>query len=367
MSDYKVTVTSHPFGTTRSGEPVERWILSNGSMEAAVLTYGATLQQLSVPDRHGVVRDVVLGYDTLKEYEDNTCYFGATVGRCANRIGGGQFLLNGQRFTLAQNNGSNCLHGGIVGFDKKVWKAEITYHGVRFSLVSPDGEEGFPGRLTVTVDYQLLCDNSLSIHYTAISDRDTICNLTNHSYFNLNGHGEGNVLDQQLLLESDFFTPLNGDFVPDGQVLTVDRTPFDFRSYQPIGSRIDGDHPQLRQAGGFDHNFVVRPAISASAPSSDRGDTATDGSIGTAAFALSLESGIRMETLTTMPGVQLYTPDYPVGGMTGKSGKPYEGRCAFCLETQYFPNAMAYGHFAKPILRAGDVYDHRTVYRFSTV
>ena len=353
MSEYKVTVTSQPFGTTRDGKAVDRWILSNGTVEASILTYGATVSELKVPGRDGQIRDVVLGYDTLKEYEENTCYFGATVGRVANRIGEGKFVLNGQDYTLAQNNGPNCLHGGIVGFDRKIWNAEIAYRGVQMTYVSPDGEEGFPGELKVTVTFQLLEDNSLSIHYTAVSSKDTLCNLTNHSYFNLNGHGEGSVLDQQLLIESDYFTPLSPTFVPDGQILSVKDTPFDFRQYKAIGTDIEADDPQVVQAGGYDHNFVVR--------------TTGDNFLVSAASSICLESGIKMETLTTKPGIQLYTPNYEVGGMTGKSGKPYEGRCAFCLETQFFPNGMAYGHFVKPILKAGETYDHTTIYRFSVV
>ena len=352
MNDYKVTVTSVPFGTTRDGHCVERWILSNGTMEVSVLTHGATIQKINVPDRHGQLRDVVLGYDTLAEYEANTCYFGAAVGRVANRIGGGQFSLNGETYTLVQNNGPNCLHGGVIGFDRKVWKAEAISDGVRMSYVSPDGEEGFPGELKVDITYQLTEDNGLVIHYSAVSNQDTLCNLTNHSYFNLNGHGEGDILDQKLLIEADHFTPLNPNFVPDGQILSVEATPFDFRQYHSIGSRIEADHPQIIQAGGYDHNFVLR----------------TSGVLpGISASAFCLESGIKMETLTTKPGVQLYTPNYEIGGMTGKEGKPYEGRCAFCLETQYFPNGMAYHHFKKPILKAGEIYDHTTIYRFSVV
>ena len=353
MNDYKVTVTSAPFGTTRDGKAVERWILSNGSMEVSILTYGATVQTICVPGRDGVVRDVVLGYDTLEEYESNTCYFGAAVGRVANRIGGGQFTLNGETYTLVQNNGPNCLHGGTVGFDKKIWDAEIAYHGVKMTYTSPDGEEGFPGELKVTITYALEEDNSLSIHYEAISDKDTLCNLTNHSYFNLNGHGEGDVLSQELLIEADHFTPLSETFVPDGQILAVEGSAFDFTQYEPIGKRINSKHGQVVLAGGYDHNFVIRGYEA--------------GKLNRAAIALCLDSGIRMETLTTKPGVQLYTPNYEVGGMTGKAGKPYEGRCAFCLETQYFPNGMAYGHFVKPVLKAGETYDHTTIYRFSVI
>ncbi|MBQ8590625.1 MAG: galactose mutarotase [Firmicutes bacterium] len=352
MSDYKVTVTSLPFGTNRDGKKVDRWILSNGSMEVSILTHGATVQKICVPGRDGQIRDVVLGYDTLEEYEQNTCYFGSAVGRVANRIGGGQFTLNDETYTLVQNNGPNCLHGGTIGFDRKVWDAEIAYHGVKMTYTSPDGEEGFPGELKVSITYSLEEDNSLSIHYEAISDKDTLCNMTNHSYFNLNGHGEGDVLGQELLIEADYYTPLNETFVPDGQIVNVKDTPFDFCTYRTIGSRIKDDHPQVIQAGGYDHNFVVR------------GMTGTERR---AAIAICLESGIRMETLTTKPGVQLYTPDYPTGDMTGKDGKAYEGSCAFCLETQYFPNAMAYGHFEKPVLKAGATYDHTTVYRFSIV
>jgi len=324
-------------------------------MEASVLTYGAIVSQLRVPDRRGAFRDVVLGYDTLEEYESHTCYFGAVIGRCANRIGGGRFRLNGREYVLAQNSGINCLHGGVTGFDRKVWTAEVLSDGVRLSLISPDGDEGFPGELNAAVEYRLKEDHSLSIHYRAVSDQDTVCNLTNHSYFNLNGHGLGTVLEHALQVESDYYTPLNSDFVPDGQILSVEGTPFDFRQPHLLGERIASHHPQIRLAGGYDHNFVLR-----SFPADDGQSTASAASI------YSADSGIHMEVLTTMPGVQLYTPNYREE-MIGKEGRPYEGRCAFCLETQYFPNALAYSHFKHPVLKAQETCCHTTVYRFSTL
>lgn len=353
MNRTNTEVTSQPFGISSDGHPVMRYLIKNHQMEVSVLSYGATISQLKVPDRNGALRDVVLGYDTLKEYEAHTCYFGAVIGRCANRIGGGRFRLNQQEYRLAQNNGNHCLHGGITGFDRRVWVGEILPDGVRLSLTSLHNEEGFPGELRVTVDYRLKEDCCLCIHYQALSDRDTICNLTNHSYFNLNGHGLGTASEHVLQIESDYYTPLNSDFVPDGQVLKVDGSPFDFRKPRLLGAGLSSHHPQIQLAGGYDHNFALR-----SFPSRDGQSPFL------AACACSAESGIHMETFTTMPGVQLYTPNYKEE-MAGKDGRVYQGRCAFCLETQYFPNALAYGHWKKPILLSGEPYLHTTTYRFS--
>lgn len=339
-----------PFGTAPTGEQVEQLTLSNGILTCKLLTFGATLQSLEVPDRNGRPVDVVLGYDSLEEYQSQDGYLGAVVGRFANRIAGGRFTLNGREYRLAVNNGPNHLHGGQVGFSYHVWTVEeLAADRAVLSLVSPDGQEGYPGTLRVRVTYQLE-ETALSIRYEAETDRDTPCNLTNHSYFNLAGQGSGPVLDQEIALYAARYTPADETSIPLGSIEPVAGTPMDLTRPGPIGARIGEPFSQLVLGRGYDHNYVV------------------DGSVGQprpAAWARCAATGIIMETETTLPGVQFYTANYLEDGRRGKGGAVYGPRHAFCLETQFFPDSPNHPAFPSCILRAGERYDHTTCYRFS--
>ncbi|HIT31720.1 MAG TPA: galactose mutarotase [Candidatus Enterenecus stercoripullorum] len=339
-----------PFGRTLAGEPVELLGLDNGVLRCEILTFGATLRVLEAPDRAGNRVDVVLGYDDLESYLRRDGYLGAAVGRCANRIANGRFTLNGKEYVLAVNNGPNHLHGGRVGFSHRAWQVE-ELEGDRavLTLFSPDGEEGYPGNLNVRATYRL-DGPALELKYEARSDQDTPCNLTNHSYFNLAGQGSGPVLDQEIQIFAQSYTPTDDVSIPLGRVEPVEGTPMDLRRPTPIGARIDDDFSQLHQAGGYDHNYVV------------------DGPAGTlrpAAWARSGSTGIIMETRTTLPGVQLYTAN-GLGERPGKGGAAYGPRHAFCLETQFFPDSPNQPQFPSCILKAGSGYEQVTRYRFST-
>lgn len=340
-----------PFGTTRSGEPVELLTLDNGTISCEILTFGATLCTLTVPDREGRPVDVVLGYDHLSDYETRDGYLGAVVGRYANRIAKGQFSLNGKTYSLAVNNGPNHLHGGIVGYSYRVWTVEeLTPQKAVLTLESSDGEEGYPGALSLRVTYALE-DRTLSLHYEALAHGDTVCNLTNHSYFNLAGQGSGPVLDQTLSLSASRYTPANETSIPYGTLEPVEGTPMDFHTPTPIGARIEDDFEQLKLGHGYDHNYVV------------------DGPVGTlrpAARAFSSKTGIGMEAETTLPGMQLYTANFLPEGCPGKGGASYGPRHAFCLETQFFPDSPNQPAFPSTVLRAGDRYDHTTRFVFYT-
>lgn len=338
-------VRKNSFGKTQRGEAVTRFEIVTQALTVSVLSYGAAVQAIVVPDKDGLPVDVALGHDTIEGYETHDGCLGATVGRVANRLGGGEFFLNGKRYALYKNNGENTLHGGLRGFDKYVWDAEIVPDGVRFSRLSPDGEEGFPGNLRVSVTY-LVKNGALSILYDAVSDQDTLCNLTNHTYFNLNGGGT--ALHHTLQISAGRFTENSEQCMPDGKILDVAGTPFDFRTPKEIGRDMEADDIQLKNCGGYDHNFCLP-------------DT---GALVEAAVLRSEETGIAMKTYTTMPGVQLYTANF-LGPWRGKGGKLYENRGAVCLETQFYPNAMQCDAFRKPILRAGEKYREQTVYAFS--
>ena len=338
------------FGKTSRGESVSLITLRSGDLACGILTYGGAVAFLDVPNRDGAPVDVVLGFDTIEDYEKQDKYIGALIGRFANRIAKGRFSLNGQDYQLACNDGNNHLHGGVRGFDKRVWQVERVVNGeLVLVLHSPDGEEGYPGDLDVRVTYTLK-DNALAIHYEARSSKDTLCNLTNHTYFNLGGHGSGNVLDQTIQLFADRYTPADQESLPVGTVLPVEGTPMDLRTPTPIGKSIDAAFDQLQWAGGYDHNWVVNGQSGVRRP---------------AAKAYCAESGIGLEVCTTLPGIQFYTGNYLGDCPTGKGGVPYGYRWGFCLESQFFPNAMACPAFQAPILRRGECYDHTTVFRFS--
>lgn len=341
-----------PFGTTPQGRQVELLTLDNGQISCRILTLGATLQALKVPDGHGRKTDVVLGYDTLTEYLENDGYLGAVVGRYANRIAAGRFSLNGRDYTLAINNGPNHLHGGLVGYSHRVWQvAELTDTRAVLTLDSPDGEEGYPGHVQVQVTYTL-SGASLTIQYQAVTDADTPCNLTNHAYFNLSGHDSGNAMDQELQLRAASYTPTDETSIPLGTVEPVEGTPMDFRALTPLGGRIDVPFQQLQLGNGYDHNYVVQGEI---------------GTLRPCATALSRRSGIVMEVETTSPGVQLYTANFVPQGRKGKGGCAYGPRHAFCLETQFFPDSPNQPAFPDAVLRPGKPFDHTTRFTFSTL
>ena len=331
-----------PFGMTKKGKPVERWWMENGSgTRAAVLTYGATLQSLIFQGT-----DVALGFDTMAGYEGQDAYVGAVIGRYANRIGGGSFTLHGRTYDLFINNGPNHLHGGKEGFDKKIWRAEGRMDGLHLFYTSPDGEENYPGRLEVEVCYSLDEEDGLQIAYRAVSDQDTVVNLTNHAYFNLSGHGYGRIDDQEIRILGDCFTENDENCLPTGRILPVEGTPMDFRKMQPITARIDLDEEQLNNGSGYDHNWVLRGT-----------------GFRQCAEARSHTTGIGMEVYTDQPGMQFYTANFLTPEKAGKDGAEYHPRGAFCLETQGFPNATAHAHFPTPVLQAGEAYERKTRYR----
>lgn len=340
------------FGHMSSGETVYSVKLSNQMLSCEVITYGATLRTLLVPDRDGKPIDIILGYDTLEDYLTGGCYFGATVGRVANRIADGNFELNGKTYSLPSNDGNNHHHGGPFGFSHRVWDIRsVSSDSVTLSLDSCDGDQGYPGNMRVTAEYTL-CENALVVHHTATTDADTLCSLTNHSYFNLSGHDTGSVLDQNILLFAHEYTPSDAQGIPYGTIESVENTPMDLRELFPIGAHIQDHFQQLIQAGGYDHNYVVNgPA----------------GSLRSAAMALSNLTGITMQVETTMPGIYLYTANYVKKGHPGKDGCKYGPRHAFCLETQYYPDSIHHLEFPSPILKAGKKYDHTTIFTFTTL
>ena len=344
------------FGRTKGGQAVEIYTLKNSrGAEARVMTYGATVVSLKVPDRAGRFDDVVLGFDRLETYEEDTHYIGPVIGRYANRIAKGRFTLNGVEYRLAVNNGENHLHGGLRGFDKVVWRARpLAARGgqaVEFSYVSRDGEEGYPGTLTVRVTYTLTEANELRIDYAATTDRDTVINLTNHSYFNLAGHGSGDILGHRLMINAARFTPTDARSIPTGELRAVRGTPFDFTRPQTIGARIEQPDEQLRFGNGYDHNFVIRGRA---------------GTLRRAARVTEPSTRRVMEVWTTEPGMQFYAGNFLEGTADGKGGKPYRRRYGFCLETQHYPDSPNKPDFPSTVLRRGARYRTTTVYKFSS-
>jgi aldose 1-epimerase len=347
----RAEVVEDNFSSLPDGTAIARWTISNaGGASVAVMSYGATIVSLKVPDRGGKIDDVVLGYDQLKSYVAGPTYFGATVGRYGNRIGGARFKLDGVEYPLTANNGVNILHGGKRGFDKVVWAGEkIDGQTVEFSYLSKDGEEGFPGNLSAHVRFSLSDSNALKIEYSATTDKDTVVNLTNHSYFNLAGQGNGDVLKQQLSIDADRITPTDTGLIPTGDLAPVEGTPFDFRQMHDIGLHIAADDEQIRTSHGYDMNFVL---------------TKQDG-LRHAASAYDPASGRAMDVWTTEPGVQLYTSNGWNGSLAGKGGKKYPRFGAFCLETQHFPDSPNKPAFPSTVLKPGDTYHTTTEYRFS--
>jgi aldose 1-epimerase len=346
-------VEKSSFGTTKDGQPVDLYTLTNAKgVVAKIITYGALLTELHVPDKAGKLADVVLGFATLNRYEGNHPYFGATIGRVANRIANGKFRLGGQEYTLATNNGPNHLHGGLKGFDKRVWKAQPVSVGgvpaVKFTYTSADMEEGYPGALTATVTYTLTHANELRLEYTAVTDKPTIVNLTNHSYFNLAGDGQGTILDHELTIMADRYTPVDDTLIPTGEIASVRGTVMDFNRATAIGARITdvpGPPP-----GGYDHNYVLSHG---------------GGVLAMSATVREPKSGRVMDVLTSEPGIQLYTGNFLDGTITGKAGVAYQKHFGFCLETQHFPDSINHPNFPPVVLQPGRTFKSTTVYRFS--
>jgi aldose 1-epimerase len=352
------TIRKESFGKTAGGEQIDLYSLSNKKgMEVSIADFGATVVTVRVPDRAGKAADVVLGFDTLEGYENGKSYFGATVGRYANRIGGGKFSLDGNTYTLPKNNGNNTLHGGIVGFNKKVWKArEIDAkdgESLELSYVSADGEEGFPGNLSVKVVFTLPADrNELKIDYSGSTDKDTVLNLSNHSYFNLAGEGNGDILDHVVTLHAKQFTPVDSTLIPTGELRNVATTPMDFTNATPIGKRINDNYEQLVFGKGYDHNWVLARSGGGNG-------------LSIAAEAYDPKSGRKLEVLTSEPGVQFYSGNFLDGTAKGKGNKPYAQRAAFCLETQHFPDSPNHPNFPTTLLKPNAVFHSQTLFRFS--
>ncbi|MFO0851124.1 MAG: aldose epimerase family protein [Gemmataceae bacterium] len=340
-----------PFGKTADGTPVEAYTLTNkNGMAATILTYGGTIQKLVVPGKDGKPADVALGFDDLKGYETQSPFFGCITGRYANRIAKGKFTLDGKEYTLATNNAPNHLHGGKVGFDKKVWKAKVLVTmppALQLTYTSPDGEEGYPGTLSCTVTYTLTDDNALRIDYAATTDKATVLNLTNHCYFNLAGHAAGSVLDHAVQLKADKYTATDATLIPTGEIAPVAGTPLDFTAPHALGERIK----QIKaDPQGYDHNFVHGTA---NAAEPQKVATVTEPT-----------SGRVMEVWTTEPGVQLYTGNFLDGKAVGKGGAVYRQYHGFCLETQHFPDSPNQPKFPTTVLRPGETFKSTTVYKF---
>ncbi|MGB6431387.1 MAG: aldose epimerase family protein [Candidatus Acidiferrales bacterium] len=346
------------FGKTTDGISVYRYVLTNEKgVQAVVISYGATLVSLKVPDRNGKIADVVLGYDTLDGYEQGASYFGGTIGRYGNRIAGGQFTLDGTAFQVPKNDGPNSLHGGTIGFNKRVWTAvdrsRADAEVLELSYTSPDGEEGYPGTLKVKVTYTLPADsNELRIDYLATTDKDTVLNLTNHSYFNLTGDPSQTILDHQLLLHALKFTPVDSTLIPTGEERAVQGTPFDFTKPTAIGARINQDDEQLKFGKGYDHNWVL--------------EKTAGGGLQLAAEVFEPTSGRVLEILTTEPGIQFYSGNFLDGTARGKGGQLYAYRTGLALETQHFPDSPNHPNFPSTELKPGQTYRSTTVLRFLT-
>jgi aldose 1-epimerase len=349
-----MSITSEPFGTTKDGQKVDLYTLKNSQgMEAKITNYGGIVVSLTAPDKAGKFADVVLGFDKFSDYETRNPFFGAITGRYANRIAKGKFKLNGEEYKLAVNNGPNALHGGKVGFDKKIWNASRVSRsngvGLELTYTSPDGEEGYPGNLKCKVTYVLTNANALEISYSASTDKATVVNLTNHSYFNLAGEGSGVITGHEVTINADYYTPTDDGLIPTGERAPVRGTPLDFTSAQKIGSRIDSDFPALKQGLGYDHNFILSGGSG----------------LKNAVKVKDPKSGRVMEVLTTEPGVQFYTSNHMSKIAGAKNGHTYNFRHAYCFETQHFPDSPNHPEFPTTVLNPGDTYQHTCIYKFS--
>lgn len=344
-------VTKKEFGKNSKGEQVFLYEITNAAgMKAVVTDFGATLHSLYVPDKTGMLRDVVWGYENVEGYEiDNGPYFGATVGRVANRVGGAVVTINGVDYPMEANERTNCLHSGPDGWHLRIWNTEILENGVSFSLLSPDLDQGLPGNFNVSVTYLLTEEHGLRIIYDGVSDKDTCVSMTNHSYFNLNGEASDSILDHVLMLNADYFTRVNEEMISTGEILPVDGTAMDFRTAKTFGRDIAKDEEPLRIGGGYDHNWVINEHD----PKEAVARVASD------------ESGIVMEIFTDCPGIQIYTGNFLQNKEGGKRGRTYPDRSAVAFETQQFPDAMHHENFPSPLIKAGERFHTETEYRFS--
>jgi aldose 1-epimerase len=348
-------IHKEPFGKF-DGKNADIYTLTNADqVEIKITNYGGIVTSIRLPDKNGKFDDVVLGYNNLQGYINNNPYFGSIVGRYGNRIGGAKFSLDGEEFTLAKNDGENSLHGGLKGFDKVLWNAEpVTGEdsvSLKLTYLSRDGEEGFPGNLKVTVTYTLTNDNSFRIDYLATTDKTTVVNLTNHTYWNLAGEGSGDILKHELMLNADSFTPVLQGLITTGEITSVENTPMDFRRSTAVGDRIESDYEQLKLGRGYDHNWVL--------------NSKEDDKPGLAAGVYEPVSGRFMEIFTTEPGIQFYSGNFLDGSITGKSGRAYGLRSGLCLETQHFPDSPNKPGFPPVVLKPGEVYKTTTIHKFS--
>lgn len=348
-----LSINAAPFGTLPDGNTVTAFTLTNAhGMQVKIIDFGAIISEIHVPDRDGVLADVVLGFDAIEPYLTNSAFLGALIGRFGNRIAEGRFTLDGKRYQLAVNNGVNHLHGGEQGFHQVLWQAEpfekADAVGVTFTRSSLDGEDGYPGKLDVTVVVELDNDNALSLRYHAVTDQATPVNLTNHSYFNL--AGQGTILSHEIMINADRYTPVDAGSIPTGEITDVAGTPFDLRQSKPVSAGIDSTHAQIDIGRGYDHNFVLNKEAGQA--------------LSLAAVVREPVSGRVMEVLTEEPGVQFYSGNFLDGSAEGK-GRLHAYRSALCLETQHFPDSPNHAHFPDSVLRPGQVYQTRTVYRFS--
>ena len=353
------TLSRAPFGVNSEGKLVELFTISNNKgMKVQITNFGGKVVSMLVPDRNGALADVVLGYSAYPEWESGNPYFGALIGRYANRIANGRFAIDGKTYQLAINNGPNALHGGPnFGFHNVLWSAREIYKddasGIELFYSSPDGEEGYPGKLDVRVTYLLNNNNELIIRYHAQTDQATPVNLTHHSFFNLRGAGNGDILSHNLIINADVFTPVDSTLIPTGELRPVTETPFDFTFFRTIGEKIDQKDAQIEYGNGYDHNYILRL------------NNNVKNELKLAATVIEPESGRRMDVLTTEPGLQFYSGNFLDGSDKGKCGHAYNFRTAFCLETQHFPDSPNKGNFPNTILRQGESYRSETIYRFS--
>lgn len=349
MLSAETRVSKREFGHTTDGTAVDIYSLSDGKIEADIITYGGIVVSLRTPDRLGKLADIVLGCNSVDEYIAQTAHFGGIIGRYANRIAHGTFQLDGRTYSIPRNNGDAALHGGPRGFDKVVWQAKQVPDGVELTYISKDGDQGFPGALTTTVRYTVN-GGALRIEYSATTDKDTVVNLTNHSYFNLAGQGNGDILREVVKINASHITPANASLIPTGELKSVEGTAFDFRTPHAIGERIDANDQQLQLAGGYDINFVLdHPA----------------GKLAEAAEVYEPTTGRILRVLTDQPGMQLYTGNSLDGSITGKEGRVYKARYALCLETQHFPDSPNHANFPSTELKPGEKFHSVTVYEFS--
>jgi aldose 1-epimerase len=342
-------VPNRPFFDT-----IEMTLRNGKGIELTVLTYGGIIMSLKTPDRDGTIDDIVLGHDSVAGYEANSPYFGSLIGRVGNRIANGTFMLDGQAYTLAKNNGPNHLHGGLKGWDKVVWKASDPFQdrtgvGVRLEYTSPDGDEGYPGTVTAHITYTLTPDNRLIVDYHATTDKPTIINVTQHSYFNLGGARTTDILGHEMMINADRYTPVDETLIPTGEIAPVEGTPFDFRTPTTIGARINATNTQLEYGKGYDHNYAL---------------TRSGDGLQLAARVYEPTTGRTLEVATTEPGLQVYTGNFLDGTITGKGGRVYPHRSGFCLETQHFPDSPNHANFPTIELRPGSEYSSQTVFTF---